>query len=46
MAAMRTKIETEMKQAQSQLKSGKMTFTQTYENISVNQKFPASDFAR
>jgi hypothetical protein len=45
-AALRTQMETMMKQAQSALDSGKYVFTQTHENIVVNQKFSPSDFAR
>jgi len=45
-AAMRTKIEKDMKNGQSQMASGKMIFTQTHENIVVNRRFSASDFAQ
>ncbi len=41
-AALRTELETAMKQAQGV----KFVFTQTHENISVNQKFSPADFAR
>jgi len=43
-AALRTEMEAANKQAQSALKSGKFVFTQTHENISVNQKFSPADF--
>lgn len=43
MAAKRTEIEAAMKRG---MKSGKFVFTQTHENISLNPKFFASDFAR
>jgi RNA polymerase sigma factor (sigma-70 family) len=45
-AALRTELETSLKQAQSALNSGKFVFTQTHENISVNQKFSPADFTR
>src|ERR1035437_6205775 len=41
-AAWRTQMDAMMKQAQS----AKFVFTQTHENISVNQKFSPADFAR
>ena len=41
-AALRTELETSMKQAQG----ARVVFTQTHENISVNAKFPPSDFNR
>ena len=41
-AALRTELETAMKQAQG----AKFVLTQTHENISVNQKFSPADFAR
>ena len=40
--ALRTELETSMKQAQGKT----VVFTQTHENISVNQTFPSSDFSR
>jgi outer membrane lipoprotein-sorting protein len=40
-AALRQKIEQDEKAAQN----GKVVMTQTYENISINQKFSVSDFA-
>jgi hypothetical protein len=42
---MRGNLETSMKQAQSAMKSGRIVFTQTHENIAVNKKFSATDFA-
>ncbi|HZL78537.1 MAG TPA: sigma-70 family RNA polymerase sigma factor [Candidatus Limnocylindrales bacterium] len=43
---LRAFLEKSTKLAQSALNSGKFVFTQTHENISVNQKFSAADFAR
>jgi RNA polymerase sigma factor (sigma-70 family) len=45
-AALRAELEKSMKLAQSALNSGKFVFTQTHENIVVNQKFSPADFAR
>jgi len=45
-AALRTLMESAMKQAQSAMKSGGFVFTQTHENIVVNRKFSPADFAR
>lgn len=48
-AAMRPQMRAVMKQVQSTLKAGfkaGVVMTQTHENISVNQKFSPSDFAR
>ncbi|MGH7989745.1 MAG: RNA polymerase sigma factor [Limisphaerales bacterium] len=45
-AAMRAQLDTMMKQTQSALKSGKYVFTQTHENIVVNQKFSTADFGQ
>jgi len=48
-AAMRPQMRTIMKQVQATLKSGfesGMVYTQTHENIVVNQKFSPADFAR
>ena len=48
-AALRKQLEATTKQAQAVLKSGeqsgKMVYTQTHENIVVNQKFSPADFA-
>jgi RNA polymerase sigma factor (sigma-70 family) len=44
-AALRAVLEKSMKQAQEAMKSGKIVFTQTHENIAVNKKFSAADFA-
>ncbi len=46
MAAMRAKLEATTKAEMDQLKSTKFIFTETHENILVNQVFPASDFAQ
>jgi RNA polymerase sigma factor (sigma-70 family) len=45
-AALRKEMEAANKQAQSALKAGNFVFTQTHENIVVNQKFSPADFAR
>lgn len=48
-AAMRPQMKEIMKQVHATLKSGfesGVVFTQTHENISVNQKFSPADFAR
>jgi RNA polymerase sigma factor (sigma-70 family) len=45
-AALRTQLETPLKQAQAMMKSGKIVFTQTHENIVVNQKLSPVDFAQ
>jgi RNA polymerase sigma factor (sigma-70 family) len=45
-ATLRTELEAANKKAQSSLKSGKFVFTQTHENIVINQKFSPADFAR
>jgi hypothetical protein len=48
-AAMRPQMRATMKQVQTTLKAGfeaGLVMTQTHENISVNQKFPPSAFAR
>ena len=45
-AALRFELEKPMKLALSTLNSGKFVFTQTHENIVVNQKFSPADFAR
>jgi len=44
-AAARGRMEAGIKQAQAMLKSGRFIFTQTHENISINEKFSPSDFA-
>jgi hypothetical protein len=41
----RSTIQAGMKQAQAMMKSGKFIFTQTHENISIDQKFSPADFA-
>jgi RNA polymerase sigma factor (sigma-70 family) len=43
-AAMRKTMEATSKAAIKSLKSGAVTFTQTHENIRVNEKFTAADF--
>jgi RNA polymerase sigma factor (sigma-70 family) len=43
-AAQRKILDTANEQAQSMMASGKFMFTQTHENISVNQTFSAADF--
>jgi RNA polymerase sigma factor (sigma-70 family) len=43
---LRAFLEKSTKLAQSALNSGKFVFTQTHENISVNQKFSPADFGR
>jgi RNA polymerase sigma factor (sigma-70 family) len=45
-AELRAFLEKSTKLAQSALNSGKFVFTQTHENIIVNQKFSPADFAR
>ncbi len=45
-AALRTQLEAPLKQVQATVKSGKIVFTQTHENIVVNQKFSPADFAQ
>jgi ABC-type hemin transport system substrate-binding protein len=48
-AAMRPQMKVIMKQVQATLKSGfesGVVFTQTHENISVNEKLSPSDFDR
>jgi hypothetical protein len=45
-ATLRAELEKSMKQAQNRLNSGKFVFSQTHENIVVNQKFSPEDFAR
>jgi hypothetical protein len=44
-AATREMLDASMKKAQSAMKSGKIVFTQTHENIVVNKKYSAADFA-
>lgn len=46
LAAMRAQLEAVNKQFQSSVASGKIVSTQTHENIVVNRKFSATDFAR
>jgi len=45
-AELRAELEKSMKLAQSAMKSGGFVFTQTHENIVVNQKYSPADFAR
>jgi hypothetical protein len=45
-ADLRAFLEKSTKLALSALNSGKFVFTQTHENIAVNQKFSPADFAR
>lgn len=44
-AEMKAHLTEMMKRAQKDINSGTVTFTQTHENISVNRKFSAADFA-
>jgi RNA polymerase sigma factor (sigma-70 family) len=46
MAAMRAEMEKAQEQTRKRLQSGKSVFTQTHEQIVVNQKFSPSDFDR
>jgi len=45
-AAFRPILEKTLKETQKLMNSGKFVYTQTHGKISVNEKFPSSDFAR